>query len=269
MYLHLISVGTSILRNFVSFEKEDFVKKYKMKDWYMLDPEDEKQRKIEALAYRGNEVFEKLLNYVNSMPKEASAELNAFYRFIDFKMQNPSKIEIYLYSTDTGTSWLCTNIIYHHLNERGFKVQQPIKLKGIGKGILHFEEGLIEIIDKVVGIIKEKKAQGFRIFVNATAGFKPESTFIVMAASLAFADQVYYIHESFKETVTIPLLPVIIDPNYIEILKMLKNPMPKYLVKEHLMYRGIELAELEERGLIKEEEGVIELREWVKKLIEF
>lgn len=268
MHVHLIPVGTSILRNFASIKGESLVEKYGMKDWFMMDPEDERQRKVESFAHRGNEVLERLLSYVNEVPRESSAELNSFYRFIEFKMQHPPEIEVYLYSTDTGTSWLCANVIYHHLNERSFKVQQPIKLRGLGRGVLHFEEGLIEVVDKVVRIIKSKKSQGLRVFVNATAGFKPESTFIVMASTLAGADQVYYIHESFKEVVSIPLLPITINPNYVEVLKMLKEPMPKYLARERLMYRGLDLMDLEEKRLIKEEEGMILLREWVRKLIE-
>ncbi|MCS7098590.1 MAG: putative CRISPR-associated protein [Candidatus Methanomethyliaceae archaeon] len=266
MDVHLITVGTSILRNFVDLKDEEaFINKHKMKDWHKIDPEDDRQKKIESLAFRGNEVFEKLLEYVNKRPKEASAELNAFYAFN--RLSKPSDVEVYLYSTETGTGWLCANVLYYHLNDKGFKVQQPIKLKGFGKGILSFDEALLEVIDKVVRLIKSKKNQGFRVFINATAGFKPESAFMVIASMLAGADQAYYIHEAFKEIVAIPLLPLVVEPKYVEALKFLKEPLPRYMAKESLMYKGLDLDDLRDRGLIKEGEYIM-LREWVRKLLE-
>ncbi|MEM2498283.1 MAG: putative CRISPR-associated protein [Candidatus Nezhaarchaeales archaeon] len=269
MYAHLITVGTSILRNFASLKEEQaFVEKRGMKDWHLMNPDDERQRLAESLAYRGNEAFEKLLSYVDKAPKEASAELNALYRFMELNMQRPNQVEAYLYSTETGTGWLCSHVLYHHLKGRGFKAQQPIKLKGLGRGVDFFDVALLEVVDKVVRMVKAKKEQGLRVFVNATAGFKPEATLLVVASMLAGADQAYYVHEAFKEVVTIPLPPLTVNPSYREALKPLLLPLPKHHARELLTFKGLNLAELEEKGLLKEEGGNVTVREWVKKLLE-
>ncbi|MGB9705626.1 MAG: putative CRISPR-associated protein, partial [Pyrobaculum sp.] len=44
--------------------------------------------------------------------------------------------------------------------------------------------------------------------VVATGGYKPESTFAVIAAYIAGAVGVMYVHESFQEVVMLPMVPL-------------------------------------------------------------
>jgi len=228
---HIISTGTSILDNFsreANKEKKfkEIHDKYSMKDWAKLKPNDDKQKHIEAHIPRGNEVHETLYEFVKKDPNSASAELNSFLSFIKEYGQSKDSIEIALYCTDIANNILCAQLVYEYLREEGFRmVGEPIKIKGIS-GVKDFESGLLEILDKVVKIIVNKSKQGYDIYISATAGFKPETTFFVIAASLCSlkSPTVYYIHESFKKIITLPLIPLEVPDEYIKIAEEFKEP---------------------------------------------
>jgi len=268
IYVNLFTVGTSILSNFVrSGFRRDLLEKYadrRVGDWYRLPPQDEEQRFIESLR-RGVDVYDALVDYVDKDPRAASAELNAFYGFMGRWCLPYDAVEVYIYSTDTGTCWLCSRVIHDHLRRMGVKAQEPIRVKGWG--LEDFERGLANLLDKMAGIISSKKRQGCRVFVNATGGFKPESTFAVLAASLLGADGVYYMHEAFKDIVYIPILPLTVEKSYVKTLKKLGYWMPKRDAEELLRMHGYSLRDLEEMRLIEERDGKVIVKKWVRKLM--
>jgi len=267
--VHLMTVGISVLRNFVTsgFDSK-LIEKYDMKKWIFLHPDDAEQQNVESYAYGGNEVFSGIMDYLNSCPEDASAELNAFYKFIALMKQEAKDIEIYMYSTDTGVGKLCSRLIYEHLKEKNFVVQEPIVIKGLGRGLEFVNEGFVEVVDKVVRIIKSKKKEEKRVYVNATGGFKPEVSFLTIAAMLAGADIIYYTHETFRDVIFLPCLPITVDHNYLEAFKEITNPIPKYQADETFQLKGLDLTELIDRGLVEEKDGKVALREWVTKLLD-
>ena len=267
--VHLMTIGISVLRNFVSsgFDPK-LIEKYEMRKWIYLHPDDAEQQNIESYISRENEVFSGILDYLNSCPEDASAELNAFYKFIALTKQKIEDIEIYMYSTDTGVGKLCSRLIYEHLKERNLAVQEPIVIKGLGRGLEFVNEGFIEITDKVVRIIKSKRKTGDRVYVNATGGFKPEVSFLTIAAMLAGADIIYYTYEVFRDVVFLPCLPITVDRKYSEAFKKIGSPIPKYQADETFQLEGLDLTELIDRGLVEEKNGKVVLREWVSKLLD-
>ena len=275
MYLHVISTGTSILRNFVSYYQGDpyrqrLISRYGMERWWSLSPTDPLQKKIEAFIPRGNEVHEALLRYVAIKPMDASAELNSFLRFIDLEGHPEDMIEIALYSTDTPNNRLTARIIYEYLREKGFKfVGEPIEIRGFVYGPEYFDEALADIMDKLVRIIHMKTERDYEVYINATAGFKPETTFIILATYISMKKPpiVYYIHESIKEPIKLPAIPVMLDRRLMKILAAFKEPRPRSQVYKELLEYGIKLEEMISNGLLIEDNGLIKTREWVRRLI--
>ncbi|MEM3997507.1 MAG: putative CRISPR-associated protein, partial [Pyrobaculum sp.] len=62
------------------------------------------------------------------------------------------------------------------------------------------------------GDVKRARAAGRLPYVVATGGFKPESTFAVLAGFLAGAVGAFYMHESFREVVVLPHIPLAPHP---------------------------------------------------------
>ena len=56
--------------------------------------------------------------------------------------------------------------------------------------------------------MKRARREGRLTYVVATGGNKPESTFAVTAAYVAGAHGVVYVHETFREVVELPILPL-------------------------------------------------------------
>ncbi|MFZ8807373.1 MAG: putative CRISPR-associated protein [Pyrobaculum sp.] len=56
--------------------------------------------------------------------------------------------------------------------------------------------------------VKRPRGEGRLTYVVATGGYKPESTFAVTAAYVAGAHGVVYVHETFKDVVELPILPL-------------------------------------------------------------
>jgi len=200
-YLHVIGTGTSVLRNFERYQDYgNIIEKYGLRGWGELSPNDFKQKVIESFIMHGNEVHEKLLEFIRRDPKYASAELNSFLRYVDEHRHSKDYVEVVIYCTDTNNNRLAAQVIYEWLRENGYYVvSEPIKVKDFGVGIEKFDSGLINLLERVLRIIVNKSKQGYKIYINATAGYKPETTFIVIAAMLTLktAPTIYYIHEAF------------------------------------------------------------------------
>jgi len=273
-YLHVIGTGTSVLRNFERYQDYgNIIEKYGLRGWGELSPNDFKQKVIESFIMRGNEVHEKLLEFIRRDPKYASAELNSFLRYVDEHRHSKDYMEVVIYCTDTNNNRLAAQVIYEWLRENDYYVvSEPIKVKDFGVGIEKFDSGLINLLERVLRIIVNKSKQGYKIYINATAGYKPETTFIVIAAMLTLktAPTIYYIHEAFRETIELPTLPLKIDESWVEIAKMFIEPKPMHDAREILKKFGYNLDDLIYSGtlLIDTDKGIVQTREWLKKIIE-
>ena len=269
-YFHAISTGTSILQNFIR-DNNDFAKKYKMKDWYKLKPLSEKQKNIEPYIAKGNEVHKVLFEYVSRDPKKASAELKSFLNFIENQGQTKENIEFLLYSTDTNNNKLCAKIIYEYLTSQNFRAaHKVVVVKNFGKD---FEGGLVNLMERIIRIIKSKSEQGYRVYINATAGYKLETSFLVLASMLTLRKRpiVYYQHEAFEKPMTAPTLPITLDEKLLKIAKMFKIETPILRAKDELAKFDLKLDDLDVVYPycfnINEDKGTIRTREWLKTLL--
>jgi len=259
--LHLFTVGVSILQNFA---KSEAGKSFKGSEgWYRLPPDSPEQQKFISWARRGERVFEEVLRFVDEDPKRASAELNAFYRFESLRGRGDR--EVALYATDTGTGLFCARVIKAHLEARGYRVREPVLVKGFGQGYDFFEEALSSIMDALSKVLGRGD---YRIYLNATGGFKPETTFAVITALLHGVRAIYYIHESFQDVVILPAPPLQIKAEYLERVKQLGvEGKQKYLLTDVWGWSEELLSELIDRQLVELKGGKVVPRKWVKPLL--
>ena len=270
MILQVVTVGISLLRNFVfSKYREDIINKYGMNSWIKLRPEDGEQENVMSQAYSGSDVFNALLEYVINDPYSASAELNSFHNFERINGLKKEEQEIALYSTDTGNGWLCSMVLYEYLRKRGYRLlSEPIKVNKFGWGPDFIDDALSDLMDKLVRLIVNKKNAGYRIYINATGGLKPESAFLIISALLSGADSIYYMHQFYGDVAILPIIPLSIRQEYLRYLEYFREGLPVEYYKDFLSIPKEVLIDFEQRKLIEIKDGRIKLKKWVNVLLD-
>lgn len=222
-WMHVIASGTSVLRNF-EFVRRDEAVRLGVEGWFRLAPGDPRQELAERVVGegRGNEVYEALWNFLAGDPEAASAEINAFLKYVSLAAHAPrSEVGVLVFSTDTGTGYLCAALVHEYLRSEGYVTltPAPVRVSGLGTSEESLDDGLANLLDEVVSVIRDEVGRGVKVYVNATAGFKAETTFLALAAAMAGATAAYYIHESFREVVELPLPPLAIDSRVRELVE--------------------------------------------------
>ncbi|MGC9137327.1 MAG: putative CRISPR-associated protein, partial [Caldivirga sp.] len=81
---------------------------------------------------------------------------------------------------------------------------------------------------------------------------------------LAGAWRIIYSHESFREIVELPMLPLSLDPRFRNALKQVGQGVYKGVLEQV----GVNVDELEDKGLVEVKDGVVNVKDWVAKLLE-
>lgn len=236
-------VGTSLLSNFGDPRRcpsgADFLKSIGLEDISRLDINDPKQQAV--LTYK-NQLIDKLLYFIENSndPKSTSAELNTILSFIDKK--KIKNVRIFLFATNTNNAQLVAEVIKKYLEKRNYYVD--IITVDFRNG---FEDGLLDLLQKVFRRVLEEKKVGRVVVVAATPGFKPESTYATIAAMLAGADKAIYIHEAMHQLVELPLMAVEISP---DVLKELERLPQKYSPEKHDRLLDSGVAKLREDQMV-------------------
>ena len=137
----------------------------------------------------------------------------------------------------------------------------------MGRGPEKLDDALASLMNLVVTRIVEWRKRGARVYVNATGGFKPETTFLVIASCVAGATAAYYIHEAFREVTELPLPPLHLDPELKALVeKTVENPPASVReFREEAENHGLDPQELLERKLFKTtSSGAVKPREWLQ-----
>lgn len=265
MELHLFTVGAAIVKNLARKGRENLRGVFSR--WLSIPFDDvEGQERIEAEAE--GEIFEYVLGEVNARPRELSAELNAFYGFLGLHKSSPDNIIVELFSTDTAVGMFCARVIREHLEARNFKTRPVVRVSGLGLGSLKFEEGLVSLLDALASSVSEAKGRGWRVYVNATGGFKPETAYAVMSAFLFGADAAYYMHELFRDVVVIYPFPMMIDGELVsELRRVNESPIESFKGIGHPKLGYLKLEDLEARGLVERSGGLVKVKSWVEELL--
>jgi len=260
-FVHVVPVGTSLLGNF----QRDFAERVSIwgfSGWDRWAPDDRRQ---DLLCSRYGEVLADLSSYLSSRGFEVSAELSPLRRAFDLFGHPPGETLVMLYSTETCNSRLAREAIAGFLRGFGYHVNEA-SIRGV-RSSDDFEEGLVEVLDKVVRLIVDWRARGARVFVNATPGYKAESSFLVLSSLLAGADVIYYMHESFRDIVILPSIPIEIRREYMELIKRFSEPREPREAEE-IAGTPDRLRELVLRGIVKLDRNRYVVRRWARKLLE-
>jgi len=211
--LHVVTVGTSIVRNAASLASKCAVlEKWqsKLSCWSTAGVDSECDVEAGNSANPSSQVFRDVLACVCSDPYSFSAELNSTLKFIE---RYPGRHELILYATDTGTARFSARVIEHAVGEcklieeaeSTLSVREAKIIAGFGR---NFWTGLLNLVKEVAGDVKRYRSEYDLVVANLTAGFKPESGFLLLASALIGVDRAYYIHETMREVVEIPLIPL-------------------------------------------------------------
>jgi len=263
--LHISAVGTSLLSNLEISHKEK-IRECGYEGWGRYPAHHEKQNELFSRAKKGDELFEFVLNFIREKGRDASAELSTLLDPTYTKKED----EIRLYPTYTGNSSFAAQALYVYLKERGYTMQDPSQTR-LAKPEVgfedEFEQTLFSLIDKIGGDIADYSKKGWRVFIHASAGFKAETTFMVIIGSLMGADLILYRHESFQRVVVLPALKLRIDTTLLNELEKFGQYVSKS-VADQWMLTPYDLSELKDLGYIKETPSGYILREWFKKYLE-
>jgi len=206
--LHIISVGASLLSNYIKKKDKERLQKMDNNEEPLPNLDNDKEY---SKILSNKKIVSDIYNYVKEKPYEASAELNSLKDFIDNKKID----EIRFIITDTNISKLASVILARYLEENlKIKVDFGPKISGYYKeydmNIKSAESIFIVSLSKLKNnlikyIAKKNKSNTYKIYINATGGFKPEIVILMFVGSLT-KTTVYYKHEFFKKTVFIPPL---------------------------------------------------------------
>jgi len=261
--VHVSAVGTSLLKNSLSADNvKKEVEDLGLKDWDRLKFDDDRQNKI-----RDNFTALKdlLLNFLKSKGKGASAELDSLLSAIEKLQHKKEELYVFLYTTNTWNSKLAGEVIKNYLEEEGIK-SELATVKSISSEET-FYEGIEDLFDKVIYKILKFKEEGKEVYINATPGLKPETTFLTLAGLLAGADLVYYKYQEFNDVVILPSPPITISPRYLEWLIEFAN-YGYTLSEKKAEELGIPVRLLEVRNLVERKgEDAYRLKDWVRKML--
>ena len=189
-YVHIVTVGASIASN---YEKDKMDRRVPEAE---IEERLSRMREAEKSQY-GKELSRYLhKKHEEGRIREASAELNAITRYL-------KQISlVYLIHTDTNLGRCCANTLKEYLKERGVQVAEPIEIQGL-HGPESFQRGLANLVREIAQILTHHKD----VRICATGGFKPEVALVSVLGFIAKAP-VYYIHESFRQEIHLPPLPI-------------------------------------------------------------
>lgn len=243
-WFHIISVGTSSINNY--------------------------------LRARGSEPesVDELVKFISENPTRASAELNAFLKYVGKASHSPpGDVGVHLIATDTDRCELAGRAIAEYLRSRGYSVTRdsPKRVKYLGTGEEVFEEGLANLVDSYFAAVRSATATNpaVRIYLNLTGGFKAEASVLLLAAAVSGAATAYYIHESFTDVVTVPLPTLRIDEGLARLVRDYISHGRGWdceVFREKAAAGGLDPERLLEDGLFMAHEGCVP-RKWLLHII--
>jgi len=276
----LITCGASLLTNALKDTNSSAIlNKYGLDRIMNMDIGSVEYEKARDYAYKGHEVFKTLFAYIKANSSRASAELTTLELVLSHSNLSYNDVRIYLYRSDTSVGLLIANVLQHYLQEKG-SIVETIEVKGFGtaRTLNEFQEGIVDLMTKIIRVTKGIKANNNKVYVLASGGFKPETTAAVIAALLAQADGIYYVYEHSRDLVAIPAIPLAINHNALDLLDKIfhikDSSKRRWSISiDELLAIGIDtsmIEELEFMGLVTrkgELQNKLEIREWVKEIL--
>ncbi len=138
----------------------------------------------------------------------ASAETNTWSKL--GLLDEPERHRLVLLHTPTPDGRFCAERLEAFAKARGIvaEVDNIVGLDPRSRG--GFEHGLTQLARQIAGHVRRGTQRGDEVAIAATGGFKAETAIANLVGVLSDVP-VHYIHETFREIVTIPPLPVGLD----------------------------------------------------------
>jgi putative CRISPR-associated protein (TIGR02619 family) len=161
-----------------------------------------------------------LVEFLKADPRAACSEINALDARTGFLRKKIKGLAVSLvYAATSGKeSQLTARLIGNFLKQRGIEVA-AVKLKDIGvpanaeadpaEAARLAEAGLIRLYDRLEAHVRKLRVLNpeLTIEINATGGYKAE-TAILYGLGCELGIPVYYLHESYRVPITLPICAV-------------------------------------------------------------
>ena len=208
-YLHLVTVGTSILRNALLAARREGRDDVAGVLGACADPASLDEARCERELRPGTPAWDYAAAYLAADPYRASAELNAMKHFLDYgggECRRSLIDKVILYHSETHAGEAAARILASFLRDACGVEAEVRAVPGLG---VHerFWEGVAYLAKEIICTSRRAAAEGCVVLANATGGFKPEAGVVMAAASLGRVSGVYYIHEAAREPVYLPVIP--------------------------------------------------------------
>ncbi|MCE4627965.1 MAG: putative CRISPR-associated protein, partial [Desulfurococcales archaeon] len=210
---HIISVGTSIIRNSYRLLKEnprlapDSVMSA-LDKCVAVRPGSKEDYECYNLLSGFSELHGTILQLLREDPRMMSAEINAMWPWLGKAEERPEYAEeAILLATETSLGALAGRILKNYLSDRLPSARVSLRTvpgweENVMRGIVNLYLAARDEVRKLA------RMENTIVMMNATGGFKPEATFLVMAG-LHYAPEkafAYYIHELHRVHTVIPLV---------------------------------------------------------------
>jgi len=243
---HIVLVGTSCLRNIAQVLGDNELMEFAVKPG--IKPS---SRIISSI--------DKYFEILSSNPYRISAELNGMRDYLDGGLVHG----VTLVYTDTDSGHYAAKLLEKYFELKNIPVRS-CRVKYLGKV---FELGVLNLLDTLVVEVNRVRSEGFRIAINLTGGFKAETGYALLVASLLGIDKAYYVYEVGYASVELPLIPLTPKQEYLKAIQLIEEKEYTYKEIYELMAShglGIKIIdELRDKGFLEEINGALKPRKWI------
>ena len=239
----ITTVGTSIFQNYKEKTEQKFGE---LNESYLFNKpysEDDERNNSQI-----KEIIRKWLKSGENL-NGISAEIKSLTKLQE---ERKEELEVYLITTDTVASNLAAEIIKEYLDKKqGFDVKKIQKIDSlqVKDRSLFVKEGFPNLINSINSI-----SNGYfdNLIMNITGGYKGIIPFLTIFSSINNVELVY-IYEESSEMISIPILPIVIDYEFIEnhslYLAKLECGIDDYTNVKNNNYKNYDI--LEKKGFIE------------------
>lgn len=148
--------------------------------------------------------------------RATSAELNGIYGLYHDDLTQGAEDAHLLIATDTAQGQITSTLLEKFLKQRGFGNTSVLTADNLSIASSRtFSQGIAKLLPTLQATIQQYKDSRYQICFNLVGGFKALQGFFNVIG-MFYADEMVYIFERSNELITIPKLPVTINPNQVE-----------------------------------------------------
>jgi putative CRISPR-associated protein (TIGR02619 family) len=148
--------------------------------------------------------------------RATSAELNGIYGLYQDDLSQGSQDAHFLIATDTAQGQITSSLLANFLKQQGIGNTSVLSADGLSIASSRtFSQGIAKLLPQLQETIQGYQDSQYQVCFNLVGGFKALQGFFNVVG-MFYADQIIYVFEGSNELITIPKLPVTIDPAQVE-----------------------------------------------------